>query len=185
MKTRIKTTAIAALLALATGPALAQDAPPPNQCEINERFNDFDFWVGEWNVYSNDQERKFQGANSIQKVASDCLLWEHWTSARGNQGYSINYYDPAGDQWRQVWVSRNLSIDYAGGLNEGGAMVLEGTINYYGNGASFPFRGIWTPREDGSVVQHFDQFNPETGEWSVWFEGLYVRRKDDPNPPEG
>ena len=40
-------------------------------------------------------------------------------------------------------------------------------------------------QEDGSVVQHFDQQNPETGEWSVWFEGLYVRRETDPNPPDG
>ncbi|MCH8082287.1 MAG: hypothetical protein IID52_07905, partial [Proteobacteria bacterium] len=86
MKTRIKTTAIAALLALATGPALAQDAPPPNQCEINERFNDFDFWVGEWNVYSNDQERKFQGANSMTKHYNGCLSKETWLSAGVNGG---------------------------------------------------------------------------------------------------
>jgi len=41
---------------------------------------------------------------------------------------------------------------------------------------STPFRGIWTPRDNGDVVQRFEIWNAESNEWSVWFEGLYVKQ---------
>ena len=53
-------------------------------------------------------------------------------------------------------------------------MVLEGHIYNYRQAVKTRFRGIWTPRDDGSVIQHFDIYNADDGEWNVWFEGLYV-----------
>jgi len=38
------------------------------------------------------------------------------------------------------------------------------------------FRGTWTANADGSMRQFFEQRNPETHEWSVWFDGLYVSK---------
>jgi hypothetical protein len=154
-------------------------------CEDNPGFDDFDFWVGEWNVYTNDEARKFAGTNSITKHHANCLLKESWVDTAGNDGFSINYYNPLRSEWRQVWVANGYSIDYTGGLNDKGAMVLEGHLDSYGPGTSQPFRGIWTPQDNGDVVQHFDVLNPETGEWDVWFEGRYVRKESDPNPPRG
>ena len=29
----------------------------------------------------------------------------NWTSARGNTGMSMNYFDPGDKQWKQVWMS--------------------------------------------------------------------------------
>ena len=60
-------------------------------------------------------------------------------------------------------------------------MLLEGTIYYYANGQSLPFTGRWTLEDDGSVTQHFEQQNVETGEWAVWFTGYYYREDNDPN----
>ena len=54
-------------------------------------------------------------------------------------------------------------------------MVMEGSIHYYKAGKRQPFRGTWTPNADGSVRQLFEQQDPETGEWAVWFDGLYLR----------
>ncbi|HXV73289.1 MAG TPA: hypothetical protein VD713_01030 [Sphingomonadales bacterium] len=155
-------------------PVLAQQVPPPRVCEESPAYAEFDFWVGEWDVYSTDGTETYQGHNSIQKLAAGCLVYEHWTGAQGGEGYSMNYFDPVDGRWRQVWVSQNLSIDYSGGRDAEGRMVLEGTIHYYGPKASFPFRGIWKPNGDGTVLQHFDQQDPASGEWRVWFEGLYV-----------
>jgi hypothetical protein len=170
---KVSTIAAAGGLALLALPALGQPAAPPQVCKENPEFAQFDFWVGEWDVYSTDGKDAFQGHNSIQKLDKGCLVLEHWTSPGGGEGHSINYYDPIDTHWRQVWVSPNLSIDYTGGLDEGGRMVLVGTIHYYNGGKTFPFRGIWTPNADGTVLQHFDQQDPASGEWSVWFEGLY------------
>ena len=65
---------------------------------------------------------------------------ENWTNAKGGQGSSMNYYDPVEGQWRQLWVAGGYSIDYTGGLDENGAMVLSGKINYYKPGKSFRIR---------------------------------------------
>ena len=173
-------------IALFTSGAMCEEPaakmPPQPVCESNQHFNDFDFWLGEWNVYSNDDARQFQGANSITKQHNNCLVMENWTSAQGGTGSSMNYYDAVDDQWRQLWVAGGYSIDYTGGLNESGQMVLNGTINYYRSGKSQPFRGTWTPNPDGSVRQLFEQQDPDTREWSVWFDGLYIRKDKDPNP---
>ena len=80
------------------------------------------------------------------------------------------------DQWRQLWAAGSYSIDYTGGLNETASMVLKGKINYYKTGKSQAFRGTWTPNADGSVRQFFEQQDPESKVWSVWFDGLYVKK---------
>jgi hypothetical protein len=153
-----------------------QPAKPAAVCESNKRFGDFDFWLGEWNVYSNDDKRQLQGTNSISKHHENCLIMENWTNLQGGTGSSMNYYDPVEGQWRQLWVAGGYSIDYTGGLDESGSMVLNGKINYYKTGKSHAFRGRWTPNADGSVRQFFEQQDPESQEWSVWFDGLYVKQ---------
>jgi hypothetical protein len=161
---------------VAQEPPAAQQPQPKPVCETIKGFNDFDFWLGEWNVYSNDEKRAFQGTNSITKHHKNCLIMENWTNSKGGTGSSMNYYDAVEDQWRQLWVAGGYSIDYTGGLDASGSMILTGKINYYQSGKSQAFRGTWTPNADGSVRQFFEQQDPETREWTVWFDGLYVRR---------
>jgi hypothetical protein len=166
-------------------PALGEEQPVKKQapskpvCESTERFDDFDFWLGEWNVYSNDETRQLQGTNAITKHHKNCLIMENWTNLQGGTGSSMNYYDAVEDQWRQLWVAGGYSIDYTGGLNESGSMVLSGKINYYKTGKSHAFRGTWTPKADGSVRQFFEQQDPESQEWAVWFDGLYVKKDNE------
>lgn len=172
----------AALLGAASAPALGQAQTPPS-CDGMEHRADFDFWVGEWNVYSPDGS--FAGTNSIRKTQGGCLIEEHWSGASGSTGFSMNFYDPLLSQWRQVWMSAGAFIDYTGGLNENGAMALEGEIHYTANGQRFPFRGEWTLNDDGSVTQHFTQYDAENDVWTDWFIGRYVRLETDPNTQSG
>jgi len=159
--------------------ALAQQDPPP-VCELNQQFHQFDFWVGDWDVYSNDGKMTHYGTNLVTRVAKDCLVMEHWASDTGSRGYSMNFYDAVTGKWRQVWVANGHMIDYEGGLNEDGAMVLEGTIHYYLQDVALPFRGTWTPKEDGAVIQFFEQWDPETETWKAWSANglLYVPRSE-------
>lgn len=173
--------ATAGLLALAVPAALAQTAPPG--CDGMEHRGDFDFWVGEWNVYN--PQGQLAGTNSIRRTQGGCLIEEHWSGLRGGRGFSMNYYDPLEDAWRQTWMSAGAYIDYTGGLNDDGAMALEGEIFYHGNGNRVPFRGLWTPNDDGSVTQHFTQYNAETESWDVWFTGRYVRQENDQDTHSG
>lgn len=148
--------------------APAQPAPPP-PCQ-EEVYRAFDFWIGTWNVTS---QGKQAGTNRITSQEGGCLILEEWTGAQGGTGQSYNFYDTGIEKWRQVWVSGFGTIDYAGGLDDEGRMVLEGTIAYR-NGTTNGFRGVWTPNPDGTVTQHFTQQDNETGEWADWFIGEYA-----------
>lgn len=166
---------------------LALQAAPPS-CETSALDRQFDFWVGEWNVYARDGG--YGGSNVIEPGANGCVLHEHWTNARGGTGHSLNWVDNETGQWRQLWVGPRYQIDYAGGLNQGGAMVLEGVITYArpDGPVSLDFRGAWTPLENGHVIQHFQQWNPDTEAWSNWGLLTYVPVTQDPNgadPAEG
>lgn len=161
-------------------PAVIAQAPPP-AC-TGDVHDDFDFWVGEWNVYAPD-DGPYLGHNSITKHNGGCLIMEHWVGAGGNPGDSINIYDPLTQAWRQVWMSNGWYIDYSGGLNEDGAMVLEGESYTMATETRSAFRGTWTLQADGSVSQFFEQADAE-GNLQPVFMGIYVRKDADPRAEE-
>lgn len=165
-----------------TPPALAQHQAPPNPCETEPEFSQFDFWLGDWNVYQGDGT--LAGVNRITKTDNGCLIRENWRSAAGSTGFSMNFSDVGGASWRQIWVSQGAQIDYSGGLDEAGVMRLEGLIRYPATGVSAPFRGAWTLRDDDTVLQEFQQQDPETGEWTIWFIGRYVPAGSEPGNDE-
>lgn len=184
MKKTVTWVLVMGMLLLSSGPGVAQDGqetteappPPPNVCENNPEFDHFDFWLGDWNVYTNNDDRTQIGTNSITKHYSGCLVKEEWLDANGNGGFSMNFYNPVRGHWRQVWVSNGFFIDYTGGLNEAGQMVLQGESDQYAANATIGFRGIWTPEDNGDVLQRFETLDAESGEWKVVFEARYVRQ---------
>lgn len=175
----IKTLILGGAFALSASAAFASeadtdDAPTINPACADAPYRDFDFWVGTWDVHTTAGQ--LAGRNVITLEEGGCLLVERWTSANGGTGQSYNYVDLDTQEWRQVWVSPGMTINYSGGLDEDGVMRLEGRIAYaaapQNNG---PFRGAWELKDDGSVVQTFHQQNSETGEWAPWFTGIYTK----------
>ena len=156
--------------------SLAQDAPPPAPCS-DEAFQQFDFWLGTWDVTPPNGTRA--GTNVITSEEGGCLILETWTSVNGGTGQSYNFYNPETEKWRQVWVSSAALIDYEGGLTDAGAMKLAGKITYYSTGQSADFTGEWTPNEDGTVTQYFEQYDPEADTWNPWFTGIYTRQETE------
>jgi len=159
--------------------ASAQTPPPACTSDIHD---DFDFWVGEWNVYAPD-DGPYLGHNTIERINGGCLVTEHWVGASGNAGNSINIYDPLISAWRQVWMSNGWYIDYSGGLDENGAMVLTGESYLVQTDVRAGLRGTWTPLEDGTVRQFFEQQDAD-GNWQGVFTGIYVGKADDPRAEE-
>ena len=140
-------------------------------CEYDARFSEFDFWVGSWDVHVAGGQRV--GSNRIEREERSCLLTEHWTNTSGGTGTSINYVDKTTDEWVQVWNSEGgAQINIRGGLTDEG-MRLVGTIHYVANATTAPFRGLWTPLDDGRVRQYFEQSNDGGDTWVPWFEGFY------------
>ncbi|MDH3647340.1 MAG: hypothetical protein OER80_11255 [Gammaproteobacteria bacterium] len=142
-------------------------------CEKGDKYDEFDFWLGTWDVYTGNAQKA--GTNNISRAENGCVLVELWTGTSGVTGRSLNYYDPNKDKWRQHWVSATgLLIDIEGNLVDG-SMVLEGKVFYPNTGLVADFRGTWTLLDDGRVRQFFEQHDAETGAWNSWFEGFYER----------
>ncbi len=141
-------------------------------CAYDAHYSEFDFWVGEWEVYT--PQGQLAGTNTITKIENGCLVTENWLAVNGGTGKSINYYDPAAGTWRQVWV------DFTGGILElegelkDGAMRFVGTHTYM-DGRQEAYRMVFTPRPDGSVRQFIEQSRDNGQSWYTSFEGIYVK----------
>lgn len=159
-------------IALTPGALGQSTQPAQSPCQTDENFKAFDFWVGYWEVtpWAGGQ---VAGHNKIESVENGCAVMESWTNSGGGTGRSMNFYNANTGKWRQLWVANGYSIDIEGGLKDG-SMALEGSIFYYGPKNTVPFKGTWTPQDDGSVRQLFEQWNAETNEWAVWFDGKYT-----------
>lgn len=149
-------------------------------CEYAPAHRQFDFWVGEWNVYS--PQGQLAGTNSIQKAENGCVLIEKWAGASSGGGTSMNYYNPETKKWVQHWVASTYFGIFEGGLREANVMHLSGKVIPV-NGASYLLRGTWSLLEDGRVRQFFEQSNDDGMTWSTWFDGYYVRQDADESTP--
>ena len=155
----------------------AADAPHAAPCQSHQRFREFDFWVGDWEVRGADGT--IQGENTISAEERGCVLVERWRGVQGSTGLSINYLDRVTDEWvPSRHAASGYQINIRGGMTDDG-MLLRGTIHYIGTGQTAPFRGLWTPLPDGRVRQYFEQSNDDGETWQPWFEGFYARKSAD------
>jgi hypothetical protein len=167
---------LAGMLALASSLLFAQNTPPaapPPPPQAPPESHQFDFWLGEWEVF-NPKGVKV-GESRIQSIADGWGLLENWTglpAVPGNSGKSLNTYDASRKQWRQFWVGGGL-LEISGGLVDG-RMVLSGESEIGGPKALN--RITWTPNPDGSVRQFWEQSSDEGKTWKPAFDGLYRHR---------
>ena len=184
MKTRISILVLGLIGAVLSGLVAAQESPtppaaaapaaPPTPCLDSERFREFDFWLGDWDVHT--ATGQFAGSNRIRSAENGCVVLEEWSGSQGGSGVSMNFYDAATDEWVQIWTGGGGSqIHIRGGLKDG-AMQLVGKIHYVSNGNTADFRGTWTPLDDGRVRQFFEQSTDGGENWAPWFDGYYSRK---------
>ncbi len=151
----------------------AEETTDDEPCQTDARFAEFDFWVGDWDVF--DAAGQWVGHNRIERAQGGCVLIENWYGASGGTGMSVNYFDAVGARWVQIWnAAGGTQIDIRGGLTEAG-MLLVGKIHYLSSQNTADFRGLWTPLPDGRVRQFFEQSTDGGKTWKPWFEGFYAR----------
>jgi hypothetical protein len=140
-------------------------------CEGVEEADDFDFWLGRWEVRMPDGT--LIGTNTISKHDGGCSIQEHWEGAGGSSGTSVSFFLPSRGQWRQVWTGSGGTFFDITGSAENGSMHMEGQIEYVETNRVVAFRGTWTQREDGRVRQRLEEFDLAAQTWVVWFDGFY------------
>ncbi len=148
-------------------------APPPPNCE-SEKYREFDFWIGEWTVYSGEN---IVGHNIIERMFDKCVLTEHWKGAQGSEGKSYNIYDRGYDRWHQTWVDASGNLLELDGAFTDGKMILSGKRPRQDGSSEAMHKISWTPNEDGTVRQHW-QVNRDGENWTTVFDGLYKKDHD-------
>src|SRR5256714_10092690 len=169
---RMKSLLFAAVTFAVICSAPAQSPAPPPACTAPE-FRQFDFWLGKWTV-TNPQTGKETGASEITRVSEGCAIREQWTSANGQGGMSINYYDAADQQWHQDWVGADGTILHLRGKLAGNVMVMTGeTKTIKGSALN---RITWTPLDGGKVKQEWATSSDNGQTWQTSFVGIYAKR---------
>jgi tetratricopeptide (TPR) repeat protein len=170
------------LSALRSDPRFAKVVEQANHnlkpCAYNPVNQQFDFWVGEWQVVTADGASP-AGDSKIELILGDCVIQENWTSG-GNTGYegkSYNIYDAELHRWEQFWN------DNAGGMIHFYGNLKDGIMDYYTDDI---------PQKDGNTLKRHLQFIPlapdkvrqfsrgstDNGKtWHVEYDFIYNRKK--------
>jgi hypothetical protein len=156
-------------------PEAAQQNTAPrtaSPCQARE-FAQFDFWLGEWEVFNPKGARA--GTNSITRIHGGCVIAEAWNGVGGVTGSSFNVYTPSTRKWHQVWVDSSGMLLQLEGEFSDGAMRLQGT-GLTPKGITVN-RVTWRPRPDGTVRQFWESSSDEGRSWQPVFDGVYRRIK--------
>ena len=135
-------------------------------------FRQFDFWVGDWDVYAGGA---VAGHNLVTLEQDGCLLVEHWTSnPAGQTGTSFNYYDIRDKLWHQLYIDNSGNAGafpaMAGSLVDGKMVLFTEDTN---NKLS---RWTWYVMEPGKVKQMAELSTDHGQTWQVTWNSEYVKK---------
>lgn len=141
----------------------------------SKQHNQFDFWLGAWNVYDTNGVKV--GENTISKQYSNCLIVEEWQSAGVNRGTSYNYYNTQDSSWNQLWIDNQGSIlELEGGIEEG-KMVLRSKPFKVNAGEDRINQISWVPRSNNTVHQIWEVYSTDGLLVNTLFHGVYTPKE--------
>lgn len=165
---------LGALCLLSVGTMGAATPPPPAAvaCSAPE-YGQFDFWVGEWDVFPTGATKQV-ATSRIEKLYGGCAIRENWMPASNPGGGSLNGYDARDRLWRQTWHDNSgARVEFEGGL-VGRQMILTGLWrDLLGPGKDALVRMTYTPSADGSVRQLGEQSVDFGKTWQPSFDFTY------------
>jgi hypothetical protein len=152
-------------------------AVPPSKCTLPVH-DQFDFWLGEWEVYMTAKPEQMIGASSVDKAYNNCAVRESWKPFTMLVGASFNTWDKHKQVWRQTWVDADNSlVDFEGGIKDG-KMVLTGLWRgLFGEGKDALMRMSYAPLPERSVRQIVETSVDQGKTWQPAFDYTYKRRR--------
>jgi hypothetical protein len=154
------------------GSAFAQNQNP---C-ANPKLHEFDFWVGDWNVYKYGTDT-LVGQNLIKTIVNGCAISENWQSAGGGVvGTSINKYAFAKQKWQQMWVDNAGQTLFLEGNYADGKMILENEQLARDGKTTIRNKVTWFNNADSTVRQYWQQSADGGQTWRVAFDGHYKKK---------
>lgn len=145
-------------------------------CSKNPKNREFDFWLGEWDVYN--ATGTLVGQSVIQSASGECMILENWTSAMNPYtGKSINFYNSTTGRWEQHWVGSagDIGINPNGEYKDGAMRFVRETTDAAGKPmlTHFNFHNLGPNK----VRQHLENSSDTGKTWKTVFDYTYVRKK--------
>jgi hypothetical protein len=159
----------------------AQNSADAFPCMRDKKLREFDFWLGDWNVYKNGTDIMV-GESKIELASGGCMVLENWT-AKGpapHNGKSMNYVNPATGRWEQLWIG-------SGGINVNNPQKF---VNgeYSDNALRFTFEQV-SPTGAKQIgrfiffnigpneVRQFNEVSNDNGKtWTTVYDFTYKRK---------
>lgn len=148
--------------------ARAAAAEDVSQASCPAAFHQFDFWVGDWDVFDVNPPHRVARAR-IDSILNGCVLHEDYQGAEGHEGQSLTIYDLTRNVWHQTWVTNRGDLLEIEGNIENGDMVLRGK-----NQRGALVRGTWKP-VNGEVRETAATSTDNGNSWEPWFDIVFRR----------
>ena len=145
-------------------------------CVNNARAREFDFWIGEWNVYVTGT-KNYAGHSLIQMISGGCAILENWDSPNSS-GKSINFIDPNSNKWKQSWAGSYMKgiQEFVNGEYKDSAMHFEYETKD-AQGKKFIGRLIFY-NQGPNQVRQFNETSEDNGKtWTTNYDFTYIRKK--------
>ncbi len=139
---------------------------------VNTRLQ---FWVGSWDCYS-AKTGQLNGTNEMVSRMGGSVIHEHWQPVGGGgPGESWNYFNPATQTWRQLWVDGSGNPFEYDGKPQGKGILFEGPHND-GKPTTNKKRMFVRPIGNGRVQQTGTQSSDGGRTWAPEYDLVYVPR---------
>jgi hypothetical protein len=155
------------VLVLAIGLATPADAAP----QAPPRNNQFDFWLGSWNL-------TWQGGTGTNTITNDYdgrVVTEHFAADTGStlKGTSMSVFNAGTDKWQQTWVDNQGSyLDFTGGL-EGDRMIMSRRASV--KGKDIVQRMVWYNISADALDWNWERSDDDGKTWTTVWQIHYTR----------
>lgn len=166
-----------ALLCLSLSVSNAQGPP----CTTNPVYRQFDFWIGQWDVYG--KQGKKAGDSKISLILDSCVIFEEWTGTSvfngvTYSGKSFNTYNSASNQWQQTWVDNaGTTTEFLKGKYDDGKMIFE-TYPFAYSKDTIAIRKLTFFNLGADKVRQLGEISKDNGAtWVTEYDLEYRRKK--------
>jgi hypothetical protein len=131
--------------------------------------HEFDFWLGEWNVYWGDK----QGTNRIERILDEAVIQENF-KGDGLTGISVSIFSKEDHRWHQTWVDNTGSyLDFVGDFVDG-KMILSrhGVVE----GKPVRQRMVWYDITPNAFLWNWERSDDEGKTWREMWKLEYKRK---------
>lgn len=136
----------------------------------NQPENQFDFWLGEWNVTWGEAGT---GTSHIERILDGKIIQENFITP-GLHGMSVSVYDLERGLWCQTWVDNNGTyLDFTGKF-EDGKMILSRDAIVKGQACKQSM--VWYNIQKNKLEWSWERSDDNGQTWRVFWQIHYTRK---------